>query len=99
MAGLLALICDVYLWSCHFSIGILNQVWCLIVSIPDLSPLSYLSHISGIMALTGTEISGDVYAWTAVFVLPINSALNPFLYTLSAIIGKKVSAHNHRYKN
>ena len=50
------------------------------------------------MALTGTEISGDVYAWTAVFVLPINSALNPFLYTLSAIIGKKVSAHNHRLR-
>ena len=53
-----------------------------------------LNHISGIMALTGTEISGDVYAWTAVFVLPINSALNPFLYTLSAIIGKKVSAQD-----
>ena len=25
----------------HFSIGILGQVWCLIVSIPDLCPLSY----------------------------------------------------------
>ena len=29
-------ICDV-----HFPIGILGQVWCLIVSIPDLCPLSY----------------------------------------------------------
>ena len=37
----LALVCDVYLWSCRFPIGILGQVWCLIVSIPDLYPLSY----------------------------------------------------------
>ena len=41
-ADLLALFCDVFLWRCHFSIGILGQVWCLIVSIPDLCPLSYL---------------------------------------------------------
>ena len=35
-----------------------------------------------IMALSGVAISGDVYAWVIIFVLPINSALNPFLYTL-----------------
>ena len=46
-AGLLALACDVYLWRCHFPIGILGQVWCLIVSIPYLCPLSYL-HASWI---------------------------------------------------
>ena len=40
--------------------------------------------------MSGTVIPGDVYAWTAVFILPLNSALNPFLYTLSAILGKKV---------
>ena len=28
--------------SCHFPIGILGQVWCLIVLIPDLCSLSYL---------------------------------------------------------
>ena len=44
------------------------------------------------MALNGHEISGDVYAWAAVFILPINSALNPILYTLSAIVGQKVSS-------
>ena len=32
-------ICDVF----YFLIGILGQVWCLIVSIPDLCPLSYLN--------------------------------------------------------
>ena len=37
-ADLLALVCDVSLWRCHFPIGILGQVWCLIVSIPDLCP-------------------------------------------------------------
>ena len=40
-AEFLALVCDMYLWHCHIPIGILGQVWCLIVSIPDLCPLSY----------------------------------------------------------
>ncbi|XP_060586486.1 uncharacterized protein LOC132742176 [Ruditapes philippinarum] len=43
----------------------------------------------GIMTLHGYSIPGEVYAWTAVLVLPINSAINPFLYTLMAIISKK----------
>ena len=30
------------LWVCHFPIGILGQVWYLIVSIPDLCILTYL---------------------------------------------------------
>ena len=38
---LLALVCDVWMWSCHFPIGILGPVWCLIVSISDICPLSY----------------------------------------------------------
>ncbi|XP_060588098.1 G-protein coupled receptor GRL101-like [Ruditapes philippinarum] len=44
--------------------------------------------VMGIMALNGHVISGDVYAWSAVFILPINSALNPILYTVTAILGK-----------
>ena len=46
--------------------------------------------ILGLSALNGHVVSGDVYAWAAVLILPINSALNPFLYTFSAIIGQKV---------
>ena len=38
---LLALVCGVQLCVCHFSIGILGQVWYLIVSIPDLCTLTY----------------------------------------------------------
>ncbi|XP_053405045.1 uncharacterized protein LOC123522896 [Mercenaria mercenaria] len=45
--------------------------------------------VMGIMALSGYPISGDAYAWTAVFLLPLNSALNPVLYTLTAIIRKQ----------
>ena len=30
--------------NCHFPIGILGQVWCLIVSIPDLCPFSYFEN-------------------------------------------------------
>ncbi|XP_060587113.1 G-protein coupled receptor GRL101-like [Ruditapes philippinarum] len=43
--------------------------------------------VMGIMALNGYVISGNIYAWTAVFILPINSALNPVLYTLTALLG------------
>ena len=41
-ADLLALVCDVQLRCCHFRIEILGQVWCLIVSILELCPLSFL---------------------------------------------------------
>lgn len=37
--------------------------------------------IMGFVALTPAAVSGDVYAWTAIFILPINSAVNPHLYT------------------
>ena len=40
-ADLLALVCGVWLWFWHFPIGILGQVWYLIVSIPDLCNLTY----------------------------------------------------------
>lgn len=34
--------------------------------------------------MTGTTIPGEMYAWTIVFILPVNSALNPILYTISS---------------
>ena len=39
----------------------------------------------------GVEISPVAYTWIATFVLPINSTLNPFLYTLGGIIFDKCS--------
>ena len=44
---LLALVCDVLLRSCHFPIGILCQMWCLIVSIPELCPLFHFYNKNG----------------------------------------------------
>ncbi|XP_045211257.2 G-protein coupled receptor GRL101-like [Mercenaria mercenaria] len=45
--------------------------------------------VMGMMAMSGHVIPGEVYAWTAVCILPINSALNPVLYTLTAFLGKR----------
>ena len=50
-ADLSALVCDILLWRCHFLIGILGQVWCLIVSIPDLCPLLiFITLVSPVIA-------------------------------------------------
>lgn len=35
--------------------------------------------------MSGFDIPGDIYAWVIVFILPINSAINPILYTISSI--------------
>ncbi|XP_062583972.1 relaxin receptor 2-like [Saccostrea cucullata] len=43
----------------------------------------------GIMAYGGMEITFDVYAWVVVLVLPLNSALNPFIYTFIVIYRQK----------
>ena len=40
-ADLLALVCGNLTVSCHFPIGILRQLWYLILSIPDLRTLTY----------------------------------------------------------
>ena len=40
-ADLLAFVCGVLLWVCHFPIGIIGQVSYLVVSIPDLCNLAY----------------------------------------------------------
>ncbi|KAF2879524.1 hypothetical protein ILUMI_26646, partial [Ignelater luminosus] len=37
-------------------------------------------------ALSGMSISEALYAWLAILVLPINSALNPILYTLTTTV-------------
>lgn len=39
--------------------------------------------------IAGVSISPSLYAWLAVLVLPVNSALNPILYTLTTAIFKQ----------
>ncbi|KAJ8317411.1 hypothetical protein KUTeg_005315, partial [Tegillarca granosa] len=42
-----------------------------------------------VLALSGVFIPRGVYAWIVVFVLPINSAINPFIYTFAGVIKTK----------
>nr|KAG5693027.1 hypothetical protein BaRGS_005651 [Batillaria attramentaria] len=46
----------------------------------------------GVLASLGVPISGEVNVGMAIFVLPVNSALNPFLYTLNTILEKRRKA-------
>ncbi|XP_033753214.1 G-protein coupled receptor GRL101-like [Pecten maximus] len=41
--------------------------------------------VMGVVSRFGIEIPDWVYAWVMVFVLPINAAINPFLYTATAV--------------
>ena len=41
--------------------------------------------IMGLMAQHGYLISNSAYAWSAVVILPINSSINPLLYTLTSL--------------
>ncbi|XP_030852731.1 G-protein coupled receptor GRL101-like [Strongylocentrotus purpuratus] len=46
--------------------------------------------IMGILSQTGaTELPVSLYAWAVVFILPINSTLNPYLYSLIALFSRK----------
>ncbi|KAJ8031810.1 hypothetical protein HOLleu_25127 [Holothuria leucospilota] len=45
--------------------------------------------ITGILSNAGYKVSSDAYVWFAIFVMPINSAFNPFIYTIPAIKRKK----------
>nr|KAG5693899.1 hypothetical protein BaRGS_014340 [Batillaria attramentaria] len=45
--------------------------------------------LAGILASLGIPISGEVNVAMAIFVLPFNSALNPFLYTFNVIMEKR----------
>ena len=48
--------------------------------------------IMGILSQTGSVVIGpDMYAWIVVFILPINSSMNPYLYTLFTSISEQRS--------
>ncbi|GFS18415.1 relaxin receptor-like protein [Elysia marginata] len=46
--------------------------------------------VLGFLALDGHELGGEAYAWMAIFVMPVNSALNPVLYSLPVVRGHLV---------
>ena len=45
--------------------------------------------VLGLIALSGVPVPGDVNVAMAIFVLPLNSALNPFLYTVNIVLEKR----------
>eukprot|EP00745_Piridium_sociabile_P017415 TRINITY_DN26193_c0_g1_i4.p1 TRINITY_DN26193_c0_g1~~TRINITY_DN26193_c0_g1_i4.p1 ORF type:complete len:148 (-),score=11.75 TRINITY_DN26193_c0_g1_i4:96-539(-) len=45
--------------------------------------------LCGMLALAGTPIPGEVNVALAVFVLPLNSAVNPFMYTFNTLAEKQ----------
>ena len=50
----------------------------------------------GLMALSGIDLGEAAYRWSALLVLPINSALNPVLYTVPEIRKKWVDFKENR---
>ena len=50
----------------------------------------------GLLASQGQAISGEVSVGMAIFVLPLNSALNPFLYNLTMILERRRRAREGR---
>ena len=71
------------------------------IELPSITPtvksmLLLVQHIecmcfAGVAAMAGARIPGEVYAWVVVFLLPVNSAINPVLYTISSIRLMKVN--------
>ena len=58
------------------------------VAVPDFLwwfPIGLL----GLLASNDSPVPGEVNVATAIIVLPVNSALNPFLYTLNTILEKR----------
>lgn len=46
--------------------------------------------IMGLLSQTGLAVIPlEAYTWSVVFILPINSSLNPYLYTIVTILGKR----------
>ena len=51
--------------------------------------------LMGVISQLGVQIPLSLYAWTVVFVLPINSSINPFLYTFAVLISNAISDFKH----
>ena len=49
--------------------------------------------LCGMLALAGVPIPGEVNVALAIFVLPLNSAINPFMYTFNTL-AEKLRASN-----
>jgi hypothetical protein len=55
--------------------------------------------LCGILTWTGWPIPGEVSVAMAMLVLPINAALNPFLYTFNVIVEKRQKTQMNKLLN
>ena len=55
--------------------------------------------VMGLMAMSGTEVTKDAYVLSAVVVAPINSAINPLLYTVPTLKKKLAQATARCFKS
>jgi hypothetical protein len=55
--------------------------------------------LCGILAWTGWPVPGEVSVAMAMLVLPINAALNPFLYTFNVVVEKRKKARLEKLLN
>ncbi len=66
-------------------------IWMAFVVVSDLCCWMPII-IMGFLSLRGAAVvPPTIYAWTAVFILPLNSSLNPYIYTFLARSNAKVS--------
>ena len=54
------------------------------------------SGLVGILAYSGYPIPGEINVAIAIFVLPFNSTLNPFLYTFNVIMEMREKAREDK---
>ena len=52
----------------------------------------------GLLSSTGTAVPGEINVAIAILVLPLNSALNPFLYTLNMIMERRRRSKEDRLR-
>ena len=50
----------------------------------------------GVLAKTGTPVSGEMNVAMATLIMPLNSAMNPFLYTVNVLLEKRRLAKEER---
>ncbi|XP_076464729.1 uncharacterized protein LOC143296589 [Babylonia areolata] len=52
----------------------------------------------GLLASSGVPVPGEVNVAIAILVLPVNAAINPFLYTINMLFERRRKAHEKRIK-
>ena len=55
--------------------------------------------LAGLLAANGARIPGEVNVAMAILVMPINSTINPFLYTLNIVLETRRRAREQRLQD